>query len=179
MEYIMIVNAYYVVDKESEVSKKYYEWIARKAELNKERHAFIYDEMKANGETRVYESGRIKSLSFDEGVVIPAGLRETAKGKKGDYYSDGRTKVGKAFTKKFSSFDSGKPDGALKLLKFTEFLSNMRLYNSQLWHNNHDVLIAIVPTESKFQYTPVEGLTEITSSVFNKIINNEKVELGS
>jgi hypothetical protein len=177
----MVIDYYYVVDKDSEIYRFYYGWVHFKDKVLQARHKYIHNEIMSY-EASVYENGPINYLKFEESVEIPKGLKESFKGS-GQYVPDRRMKLGKEFYKKFMSYDIGKPDNALDLLKHNNFDAlvdggpGFRTYHPQLWSNKHDVLIAVVPANKDNPYDAVEGLKEITSSIFNKIIEHEIVEI--
>jgi hypothetical protein len=177
----MVVDQYYIVDPKHDIVKAYIDWDTQKKAKLDARKAYMFDELGANIDSRVYNDGRISGLRFDEGVDIPDGLKTMAKKEKDTYYPNGRTKVGKAILEKFDSFNFGNPKVAIAQLGHKEFTYQVegshgyKYYNPQVWINKHNVCIAVVPVCSEYPYEPVDGLTEITSSVFNKIIDNQKI----
>jgi hypothetical protein len=164
----MVVKQYYVVDENSDMYKKYFEWRQYRHDKIVARNEYLAKNIFETG--TVWDNGSIRSLSKPKGE-IPKGLRC----KQGEYYPDKRTKLGKAFAEEFQSFDYGTPSEALDMLNFEIFLSGMAMWSASLWANDHDVLVASVPVKADGAYEPAEGMIEITSSEYKQILNHEEV----
>ncbi len=173
----MDIKQYYIVSPDSGIGKTYNKWVDNRLKVMKKRQKYL-KEIKSD-EVMGYDEGIIHSLTFKSGVKIPDGLMIKANSS-GFYSPDRRLKAGKEISKKFKSFDIGTPSKAVSMLGHQEFFGSnggqMYMYEARLWKNKHDVIVAIIPVSETHDYTPKDGMEEITSSVFNKICNHVDIK---
>jgi len=177
----MVVKLYYTVDKESSIYESYMSWKKNADEVESLRSAFMDEHKVIEGTT--YSNGSIRSLVFAEGADIPAGLKTKAKEPSNQYFTDRRTKVGKAMSAKFSSFAQGSPDEATMMLEHEAFIEmgsgGMGMWHATLHLSKSGVLTATVPVKDNMSYTAQDGMSEISSSEFKSIIEDSGVNHGS
>ena len=174
----MIIDYYYVVDKGSEVYKKYQDYKDVRDAIAQARHDYIHNQLNAN-DGYVYDDGPIDYLVFENQDDVPKGLSTRSGSPANAYYPNRRTNAGKDFEKKFKSFQFGEPDDAINLFNRDEFFAvesgRSRLCKVYLWMAKNGTLIAVVPTTEANPFTNnFDFLKEIYASQFSDLVHGKE-----